>query len=46
VGVTAIRRFVRPVVYQSVPDALLPEPLREANPWGVPRRVNGTLNHA
>jgi acyl-CoA reductase-like NAD-dependent aldehyde dehydrogenase len=46
VGVTAIRRFLRPVVYQGVPDALLPEPLREANPWGVPRRVNGTLDHA
>jgi len=40
VGVTAIRRFLRPVVYQNVPDAFLPAPLQEANPLGVPRRVN------
>jgi NADP-dependent aldehyde dehydrogenase len=33
VGVTAIRRFLRPVVYQSVPEQLLPAPLasREAS---------------
>ena len=41
VGVTAIRRFLRPVAYQSVPDALLPEALRNANPLGIPRRVTG-----
>ncbi|HKA69160.1 MAG TPA: aldehyde dehydrogenase (NADP(+)) [Actinomycetes bacterium] len=41
VGVTAIRRFLRPVVYQNVPDAFLPAPLQAANPLGVPRRVNG-----
>ncbi|MFC3998255.1 aldehyde dehydrogenase (NADP(+)) [Nocardiopsis sediminis] len=41
VGSTAIRRFLRPVAYQSVPDALLPEALRDANPLGVPRRVDG-----
>ncbi|HEX2498325.1 MAG TPA: aldehyde dehydrogenase (NADP(+)) [Actinomycetes bacterium] len=40
VGVTAIRRFLRPVVYQNVPDAFLPPPLQAANPLGVPRRVN------
>ncbi|MFE6309474.1 aldehyde dehydrogenase (NADP(+)) [Nocardiopsis sp. NPDC057823] len=41
VGGTAIRRFLRPVTYQSVPDDLLPEALRDANPLGVPRRLNG-----
>jgi len=41
VGATAVRRFLRPVTYQDVPDALLPEELREANPRGVPRRVDG-----
>jgi NADP-dependent aldehyde dehydrogenase len=41
VGTTAIRRFLRPVTYQSLPDALLPEPLRDANPLGLPRRVDG-----
>jgi NADP-dependent aldehyde dehydrogenase len=43
VGMTAVRRFQRPVAYQNVPDALLPEPLREANPAGLPRRVDGVL---
>ncbi|MFE2549543.1 aldehyde dehydrogenase (NADP(+)) [Streptomyces sp. NPDC059355] len=39
VGGTAIERWLRPVVYQSVPDPLLPAELREANPLGLPRRV-------
>jgi NADP-dependent aldehyde dehydrogenase len=43
VGTTAIRRFLRPVAYQTMPDALLPEALQEANPLGVPRRVDGRL---
>ncbi len=43
VGVTALRRFLRPVAYQDVPDALLPAALRDANPLGLPRRCNGTL---
>jgi NADP-dependent aldehyde dehydrogenase len=43
VGMTAARRFQRPVAYQGVPDALLPEPLRDANPLGILRRVNGQL---
>lgn len=41
VGAASISRFTRLVAYQSVPDALLPEPLRDANPWGVPRVVDG-----
>ena len=41
VGATAIRRFLRPVAYQDVPDALLPPALRDANPLRVPRRVDG-----
>ena len=43
VGTTAIRRFLRPVCYQDVPDALLPPALQEANPLGIPRRVDGVL---
>ncbi|MPZ27443.1 MAG: aldehyde dehydrogenase family protein [Micromonosporaceae bacterium] len=43
VGVTAIRRFQRPVVYQNAPDPLLPPALQDGNPWRIPRRVNGTL---
>ncbi|GMA91395.1 hypothetical protein GCM10025869_19240 [Homoserinibacter gongjuensis] len=43
VGATAIRRFLRPVAWQSAPDHLLPPELREANPLGIPRRVDGAL---
>jgi NADP-dependent aldehyde dehydrogenase len=39
VGTAAIERWVRPVCYQDVPDALLPEGLRAADPWRLPRRV-------
>ncbi len=41
VGTLAITRFLRPVCFQNLPDALLPEPLRAANPWGVARRMDG-----
>jgi NADP-dependent aldehyde dehydrogenase len=37
VGATAIRRWLRPVSFQSVPDELLPPALQAANPWGVPQ---------
>lgn len=43
VGTAAISRFLRPVAYQNVPDALLPEALQEANPLGIPRRIDGVL---
>jgi NADP-dependent aldehyde dehydrogenase len=41
VGASAIRRWLRPVAFQSVPDALLPPELQEQNPLGIPRRVDG-----
>jgi NADP-dependent aldehyde dehydrogenase len=41
VGTAAIERFQRPVAWQGFPDALLPEPLREDNPWQLPRRTDG-----
>lgn len=41
VGATAIRRFLRPVAYQDAPAGLLPAELREDNPLGLPRRVDG-----
>jgi NADP-dependent aldehyde dehydrogenase len=37
VGGAAIGRFLRPVAYQGLPQRLLPEPLRDDNPWGVPQ---------
>jgi len=41
VGTLAIERWLRPVAYQNVPDALLPDELREDNPLGVPRLRDG-----
>ncbi|WP_432974457.1 aldehyde dehydrogenase family protein [Dactylosporangium sp. CA-233914] len=41
VGELAIRRFLRPVAYQDMPQRLLPPELRDHNPGGVARRVNG-----
>lgn len=40
VGSAAIGRLLRPVAFQSAPAPLLPEPLRDDNPWGVPQRRN------
>ncbi|MEV8373973.1 aldehyde dehydrogenase (NADP(+)) [Kribbella sp. NPDC056861] len=46
VGATAARRFQRPVAYQDIPDAVLPEVLRNTNPAGIPRRINGVVTTA
>jgi NADP-dependent aldehyde dehydrogenase len=46
VGSLAIARFLRPVCYQDLPDALLPEALRSGNPLGLNRRVDGKLRLA
>ena len=43
VGTGAILRFVRPVTYQSFPDTLLPLALQNANPLGIWRNVDGTM---
>ncbi|MET9800032.1 aldehyde dehydrogenase (NADP(+)) [Streptomyces sp. NPDC006368] len=45
VGGTAIERWLRPVTYQSTPEALLPPELRDDNPLGLPRRVDGRPEH-
>jgi NADP-dependent aldehyde dehydrogenase len=42
VGTLAIDRFLRPVCFQNYPDSALPEPLRNANPLGIQRLVDGT----
>jgi NADP-dependent aldehyde dehydrogenase len=41
VGTAAIERFARPVCYQDCPENLLPAELREGNPLGIWRLVNG-----
>ncbi len=43
VGATSLRRFQRPVAYQSAPEHVLPAALRDGNPLGIPRRVDGVL---
>lgn len=41
VGTTAVRRFLRPVCFQSTPAPLLPEALADHNPLGLSRLVDG-----
>ncbi|MBY5966994.1 aldehyde dehydrogenase (NADP(+)) [Halomonas denitrificans] len=41
VGSAAIQRFLRPVCYQALPEALAPDSLKADNPLGLPRQVNG-----
>ncbi|SHM95407.1 NADP-dependent aldehyde dehydrogenase, partial [Halomonas cupida] len=41
VGTAAIQRFLRPVCYQNLPDALLPEALHRGNPLEISRLVDG-----
>ncbi len=43
VGPDAIRRFARPVSYQNVPDVYLPDELKNNNPLGLYRLVNGEI---
>ncbi|MDC5851739.1 aldehyde dehydrogenase (NADP(+)) [Vibrio europaeus] len=41
VGAEAIKRWLRPVAYQAVPEELLPQALKSANPLNVRRSVDG-----
>ncbi|MCH1883946.1 aldehyde dehydrogenase family protein [Agrococcus sp. ARC_14] len=41
VGTASIARFLRPVAFQNLPAALLPEALRDDNPLGVPQSIDG-----
>lgn len=41
VGSRAIQRFARPVCYQNFPDSCLPEELKNDNPGGIWRMVDG-----
>ncbi|HWB92632.1 MAG TPA: aldehyde dehydrogenase (NADP(+)) [Puia sp.] len=43
VGGDAIKRFVRPLAYQSWPDAALPDALKNNNPLGIWRMINNEL---
>ncbi len=46
VGTLAIERFLRPVCYQNYPDALLPDALKNGNPLGIQRLVDGVNSRA
>jgi NADP-dependent aldehyde dehydrogenase len=46
VGAASIARFLRPVAFQGVPEHLLPAGLQDANPLGLPRRVDGVYRPA
>ena len=41
VGTLAIERCLRPLCYQDYPDSLLPDALKNANPLGLLRLVDG-----
>ena len=43
VGLDSWRRFARGVVFQNAPQDILPEALRDHNPMGLERKVNGKL---
>lgn len=46
VGLDAILRWVRPVCFQDCPDALLPDALKNANPLGIQRMVDGKFGNS
>ncbi|HUB51103.1 MAG TPA: aldehyde dehydrogenase (NADP(+)) [Terracidiphilus sp.] len=46
VGTQAIYRFVRPVCYQDFPQAALPDELKDDNPLGIWRLVDGEFTRA
>lgn len=43
VGTLAIDRYLRPICYQNYPQSLLPEALRDENPFNILRLVNGEM---
>jgi len=43
VGADAIKRFARPLAFQSFPNSLLPEELKDNNPLGIWRLFNNAL---
>lgn len=43
VGLTAVKRWVRPVTFQDWPDQLLPAALQDQNPLEINRTVNDIL---
>ena len=44
VGTQAIFRFTRPVCYQGFPDVALPDALKDSNPLGIWRLIDGEMS--
>lgn len=44
VGLTAVKRWVRPVSYQDWPNKILPEELQDENPLGIVRTINNKVS--
>jgi NADP-dependent aldehyde dehydrogenase len=44
VGTGAIYRFVRPVCFQDFPESALPDALKDSNPLGIGRLVDGVYS--
>jgi NADP-dependent aldehyde dehydrogenase len=45
VGADAIKRFSRAVCYQDFPQKLLPEALKDGNPLGILRKIDGAYKY-
>ena len=45
VGINSIKRWVRPFSFQNWPDELLPDALKDENPLGILRVVDGDLKN-
>jgi NADP-dependent aldehyde dehydrogenase len=46
VGSLAMQRFLRPVCFQNMPETLLPNAVRDSNPYQLPRTLDGVLTLA
>jgi NADP-dependent aldehyde dehydrogenase len=42
----AIYRFMRPIAFQAMPEALLPDALKDDNPLGIMRIVDNVHNNS
>ncbi len=46
VGISAVRRWLRPFSYQNWPKELLPDALQEDNPLDILRRIDGKIQRS
>ncbi|MGB5403339.1 MAG: aldehyde dehydrogenase (NADP(+)), partial [Robiginitalea sp.] len=43
VGTDAVKRWIRPLSFQNFPEGILPPALKDDNPLGILRMVNGKM---